>query len=198
MTRILTMTPYELAGNLGRAYNEAMAMLPAGAWAIFVDHDAMPTTGRWFRQFAEAIAFLPDAGAIVAMTNRIASPWQRCGDRESNDYSAHRRFGQERAKLRTLLDITETKGWGGVAFAVSREVWEEVGGFADGLGCVDHSWHFKARAAGRKIWMHEGIFYYHFRHQGEPDPTAQYPKAPNCPCRGPEATPTERITLPPC
>ena len=195
---ILPMIPYDLGANLGRAYNESMRLLPDGAWAIFVDHDAMPATGRWFRQFAEAIDFLPDAGAIVAMTNRIAAPWQRCGDRESNDYAAHRRFGLERAKVRTLLDITDTKGWGGVAFALPKAAWAQVGGFADGLGCVDHSIHFKLRAAGRKIWLHEGIFYYHFRHQGEPDPTSQYPKAVGCPCRGPELAPWRRISLPPC
>lgn len=190
------MIPYDLEANLGRAYNAAMDRLPEGDWAIFVDHDAIPATGQWFRQFREAAEFLPDAGAIVAMTNRIAAPWQRCGDPVSNDYLAHRRFGKERAKLRTLLDITDTKGWGGVAFAVSKDAWRAAGGFADGLGCVDHSLHFRLRAAGRRVWLHEGIYYYHFRHQGEPDPTSQHPKAANCPCRGPERAPTVRISLP--
>jgi hypothetical protein len=61
---------------------------------------------------------------------------------------------------------------------------------------VDHSLHFRLQRAGRKVWMHEGIFYYHFRHQGEPDPTSAYPKAANCPCRGPEIQPTIRVALP--
>lgn len=193
---ILPMMPYDLDANLGRAYNRAMGLLPDDAWAIFVDHDAIPATGQWFRQFAEAIEFLPDAGAIVAMTNRIAAPWQRCGDPVSNDYALHRRFGRERAKVRTLLDVTDTKGWGGVAFAVSVSAWQEVEGFADGLGCVDHSLHFRLQRAGRKVWMHEGIYYFHWRHFGEPDPTSAHPKAANCPCRGPEVTPTHRVALP--
>jgi len=193
---IYTNVPYRLDANLGKAYNDFMLLLAAGDWAVFQDHDAMPTTGAWFRQFAEAIEFLPDAGAIVAMTNRIAADWQRVGDRDGNDIAAHRRFGTERAKIRTLLDISETKGFGGVCFAVSKAAWRDAGGFADGLGCVDHSLHFRLQKVNRRVWMHEGIYLYHWRHQGEPDPTSLYPKAANCPCRGIETPPTERISLP--
>lgn len=194
---ILPMIPYDMDADLGRAYNRAMELLPDGAWAIFVDHDAMPATGQWFRQFAEAIEFMPDAGAIIAMTNRIAASWQRCGNRESNDIGWHRKFGAERLKVRSLLDVSGTRGWGGVAFAVSKAAWLEVGGFAEGgLGCTDHSLHFRLQRAKRKVWMHEGIYYFHWRHFTEPDPTSQYPKVSNCPCRGPERLPTERIALP--
>ena len=193
---LVTMTPWRDDANLGRAYNDAMGRLAADEWAIFLDHDAMPTTGLWHKQFAEAAAFLPDAGAIVAMTNRIASSWQRCGDPKSNDVAEHRRIGAERAGIRSLLDISETKGFGGVMFAISKAAWAAAGGFADGLGCVDHSIHFRLRSVGRTVWMHEGIYVYHWRHFGEPDPTSRFPKAANCPCRGPEPTPTRRIALP--
>jgi len=71
---IFTAVPYRADANLGAAYNEFMDLLPADAWAVFLDHDAMPTTGKWHAQFEEAIAFKPDAGAFVAMSNRIASP----------------------------------------------------------------------------------------------------------------------------
>lgn len=156
----------------------------------------MPTTGLWHRQFQEAIEFLPHAGAFVAMTNRIASKWQRTGDRESNDIAWHREFGKARTKVRTLLDITDTKGFGGVMFAVSKTAWQEVGGFADGLGCVDHSMHFRLQRSGRKVFLIEGLYAFHWRHFGEPDPTELFPKAADCPCRGPEPIPTVRLSLP--
>lgn len=193
---IYTHVPYRADANLGRAYNDFMALLAPRDWAIFLDHDAMPTTGRWWHQFAEAIAWVPDAGAIAVTTNRIASVWQRVGEPAGNDIAVHRQLGAERAKIRTLLDITDTKGFGGVMFAISRAAWQECGGFADGLGCVDHSIHFRMRAIGRTIWLHQGIYVYHWRHQGEPDPTSQYPKAVGCPCRGPEDLPTHRVELP--
>lgn len=193
---IRCMIPWDDEANLGRAYNREMERLPDGDWAIFLDHDAMPTTGQWHRQFADAIAFLPDAGAIVATTNRIASDWQRRGDPKTNDIAWHRKYGAERVKIRTLVDISETKGFGGVMFAVSKAAWQEAGGFADGLGCVDHSLHFRMRAVGRRVWMHEGLYVFHWRHFGEPDPTKSYPKAPDCPCRGPEPTPSIRVAPP--
>src|SRR5204863_5077698 len=100
------MTTWRDDANLGLAYNLAMGRLGPDEWALFVDHDAMPTTALWHRQFREAIEAQPEAGAIVAMTNRIASAWQRCGDPVSNDVALHRRFGKDRAKVRTLLDVS--------------------------------------------------------------------------------------------
>lgn len=193
---IRTMVPFRLDANLGRAYNEEMERLPDGDWAIFLDHDAMPMTRFWFAQFDEAIAFRPDAGAFAVVTNRIASPWQRAGDPDSNDIARHRRFGAEQAKIRTLLDISETKGFGGVMFAVSKEAWRAAGGFAEGLGCVDHSLHFALRRIGRPVFLIEGLYVFHWRHFGERDPTTVFPKAPDCPCRGPEEEPTRRLRLP--
>lgn len=192
--------PFRTDANLGRAYNDFMQLLPLEAWAVFVDHDAMMTTGKWHAQLCEAIAFKPDAGAFVAMTNRIASAWQRTPNVPSNnnDIAWHRRIGAERLAVRTLLDITETKGFGGVMFAVSKAAWIEVGGFADGLGCVDHSLHFKLQRAGRRVYLIEGLHVYHWRHAGpgEQDPTSLFPKAPDCPCRGAEQQPTDRILIP--
>lgn len=198
---ILPMTPWSRKAeglNLGAAYNAAMALLPEDGWAVMRDHDAMTVTRSWMEQIAEAIAFKPDAGAIVAVTNRIDAFWQRAEEAEidNHDMGYHVAIGRARLQRRTLLDITDTKGFGGVLFAVSKAAWRDAGGFADGLLCVDHSLHFRARAAGRRIYLHEGIYIYHLRRAfvGKlPDDT---PRAKNCPCRGAEPTPTIRETIP--
>lgn len=185
---IYTAIPYRQDANLGRAYNEFMELLPSDGWAVFVDHDAMPTTGLWHAQFTEAIEFKPDAGAIVAMTNRCARSWQRApGFPQDDVMDDHRAFGAERAKIRRLVDVTDTKGFGGVMFAVSKRSWSDVCGFVEGaLGCTDHSFHHRARVAGKKIWMHLGIYAWHWRHKDAVDPTSAHAKVWNCPCRLPE------------
>lgn len=193
---IYAMTPFATDRNLGRAYNEAMALLPADAWACFLDHDAMLTTRQWYRQLEEAIACQPDAGAFAAMTNRIAAPWQQVGDRDNHDIAHHRRFGTERLKIRSLLDITETKGFGGVLMCVSKAAWREVGGFVDGLLCVDHQMHFALRRAGRRNYLIEGLYLYHWRRAYGDELPTETPRAANCPCRGPEPMPTVRWALP--
>lgn len=193
------MTPFALDRNLGRAYNEEMARLPDGHWACFTDHDALiGLTRDWYRLLREAIDFKPDAGAFVAVTNRIDAKWQRAQEVDPNnhDIGYHTEIALERAKRRTLLDITDTKGFGGVCFALSKAAWAETLGFSDGLLCVDHSIHFALRKAGRRIYMHEGLYVYHRRRAFIGPLPEDTPRAANCPCRGKEPMPTVRIALP--
>lgn len=198
---ILAMTPFDAEANLGRAYNEAMALLPDDGWAVMLDHDCALTTRSWHAQIAEAIAFKPDAGAFVACTNRIAAPWQQVGDRNNHDMVHHRAFGAERLKVRSLLDVTDTQGFGGVAFAISKRTWDRIGGAPDGMLCVDHHLHFRCRKAGLRVYLLESWYVYHWRRgplaNGEADNLPRdTPRAADCPCRGPEKNPTVRIQLP--
>lgn len=192
------MMPFASDMNLGRAYNEAMALIPEDAWAVLLDHDMLLTTRSWFRQFEEAIAFLPKAGAFVAVTNRIDAKWQRAqeSDRENHDIGYHTAVGLERLKKRSLLDISCTKGFGGVCFALSKSAWREAGGFADGLLCVDHSIHFGLQRIGRPVYLIEGLYVYHRRRAFVGNLPDNAPRAANCPCRGHEPTPTHRLYLP--
>lgn len=190
------MMPFALDRNLGAAYNRAMDLIPEGEWACFLDHDMMLTTRQWYAQLVEAVTFRPEAGAFVAMTNRIGAFWQQTGDKQCHDIAAHREYGRQRMAVRSLLDITDTKGFGGVLFCLSKAAWREAGGFADGLLCVDHSIHFRLRAAGRRIYLMENLYVYHWRRAFGDELPADTPRAKDCPCRGPEPRPTTRIPLP--
>lgn len=195
---IVVQVPWARDKNLGRACNEAMARVPDGGWGVLLDHDVMFTTAAWFAQIEEAIACRPDAGAFCVVTNRIASPWQRApeGEAAGDSLSRHYAVGENRRKRRTLLDITCTKGYGGVVQAVNKAAWQECGGYADGMFCVDHSAFFRMRAHGRRIYMIEGLYVIHRRVSS--DGLRVIPpelKWQDCPCRGPEAMPSERIAL---
>lgn len=193
---LLAMTPFDAGMNLGAAYNRAMELLPEDGWAAFLDHDAAWTTRRWWRQIAEAIAFQPAAGIFTACTNRIAAPWQKAGDPECHDMVRNRRFGEQRMKVRTLLDVTDTRGLGGVVIVTSKRAWRAAGGFVDGMLCVDHRYHFACRDAGLRAYLIEGLFVYHWRRAFGDELPADTPRAEGCPCRGPERAPSRRLTLP--
>lgn len=194
---IFASVPFRADKNLGAAYNAHMDELPADAWACFLDHDAALTTPHWHAQCEEAIAFRPDAGCFAAMTNRIASKWQRPDGYPQNDNMvAHREYGEQRRRVRTLLDITPTKGFGGVLTLISKAAWREAGGYADGMYCCDHSIFFRLKDRGRKIFLIEGLYLYHVRASSSARPPVEAPAVPNCPCRGEEVQPTERIRLP--
>ncbi len=194
---IVPMLPFSLERNLGAAYNAALELVPDDGWACLLDHDMMFTTRVWFGQLVDAIRCRPDAGAFTVVTNRIAAPWQRAAEanRDNHDVAYHRAIGQARLQQRTLLDITETKGFGGVVMLLSKAAWREVGGFPDGLLCVDHAMHFGLRAAGRRIFLIEGLYVYHWRRAHGDELPADTPRVSNCPCRGPEPTPSVRIPL---
>lgn len=198
MPQIFAVMPFDVDRNFGRACNEAIELLPAGAWAAILDHDAMFTTSHWYAQMLEAIACRPDAGAFAVVTNRIASPWQKALEAvdAGDDIKRHRAIGEARRAHRTLLDITCTKGFGGVVTLVSRDAWQQAGGYADGMYCIDHSLFFRTIAHGRRVYLIEGLYVYHLRASSSARPPVVAIKWADCPCRGPETMPKERIALP--
>lgn len=182
--------------NLGRAYNMCMERLRDDDWGVLLDHDVALTTKAWYHQIAEAIAFRPDAGMFGAVTNRINAFWQQAGDPNNFDLEYHYAFGESRRRQRTLLDVTDTKGIGGVLLCLSKRVWQEVGGFKDGLLCVDHGMHFALRDRGYRVYLIEGLYLQHRRRAFGAELPEETPRAANCPCRGPEPLPIARLTLP--
>lgn len=220
---IHTLTPYAPAGtgmNLGRAYNEAMARLGPRDWGCLLDHDMMFTTPVWYQQLEAAIHTEP-RGAFTAVTNRMAHPWQVAEEAPQHakvvtrpvggrprpghstivrapgdDIIRHREIGQARLRRRTLLDVTETRGWGGVLMLLSREAWEEAGGFVDGLLCVDHMMHRALQGAGRRVWLIEGLYVYHWQGTSRGVADKRIPRASGCECASiPEGRPWYRKEL---
>ncbi len=189
--------PFDLERNLGRAYNRSMELLPEDGWGYFLDHDAMAATEDWHAQILDAMVTKPDAGLFTAVTNRIGAAWQRAQetDRNNHQMAYHFEMGKRRLEKRTLLDITDTKGFGGVTLVLSKVAWRAAGGFVDGLLCVDHGMHFALRKAGYRIYLIESWYVYHRRRAFGANLHKDSPRAANCPCTGLEAPPTVRIPL---
>lgn len=165
--RIHAVVPFAEDMDYGNACNEEMRKLDVGEWAAILDHDMCFTTPRWHRQMLDAIAAEPE-GSFTAVSNRMASPWQKIEGavipvHHQDDLAWHRKIGAERLKNRNLLDVTDTAGWGGVVMLISKESWAAAGGFRPGMFCVDHLMHRALRAAGRRIWIIEGLYVYHWR-----------------------------------
>ena len=142
----------------------------------------------------EAVANRSDIGcAAPNLSRRAARPGSTW---TAVDVDFHRRIGTKRLAVRTLLDITDTAGWGGVLMLVSKRAWHRAGGFVDGMMCVDHNFHFNYRAAGGRLYLIEGLYVYHHRWtSAQPGAWKENPKA-ECPCRGMTAPePRDRIHL---
>lgn len=203
--RIFAGTPYATDLNYGRACNEFVSLLPEGSWACLMDHDVMFTTPDWYRILQRVAAAEPGA-LLGAVTNRCAAPWQKAREAptDNHDIVRHRLIGQARRdNYRTLLDVTDTMGMAGAVLCFSKATWQEVGGFADGLLCVDHQFLYGVREVGRRAYLVEGLYVYHWRRaMGDGINQDDYPKALDrrtggeCRCRGPERAPSRRVELP--
>lgn len=194
MPLIQTFIPYADDRNLGRAHNEAMSLLPEAGWGCILDHDVMFTTPEWHRQMQDAVAKRPE-GCFSGVTNRIKCPYQLVTvlseseprgysyvDSKNHDYAYHREVGRKVASGEVwheiedvgtirrdgLLDITENERErtpAGFLMLLSKAAWREAGGFPEGLHYMDRMMWLALKLAGRRIYIIEGLYLYHW-HRG--------------------------------
>lgn len=169
---ILSCSPYRNDKNLGRAYNEAMALLGPDDWAAFIDHDAMHCTPDWHRLIDTAIAENPEYQLFVGSTNRIGCGWMKAHGVDPNNFDLryHRRIGKELAEKwgSTVDDVTEWEGLpsgkplSGVLMVLSKRAWASINGCKNGFLTVDNHLHKQIRDAGYKVGYMKGVYLVHW------------------------------------
>lgn len=161
---VVTAMPYADDRNYGRACNEVMALLPDDGWAVILDHDAMFTTREWHRQITAAIVAQP-RGCFTVKVNRVYCPFQRTEgvDPQSHDVRYHRGVGQRlQAQGLRLRDVTDDREPSGVVMILSKQAWREAGGFPQGLHYVDRMMWLALKHVGRRIYLIEDLYLYHW------------------------------------
>lgn len=162
---IHTLIPFAPAGHdgdLGWAYRKALSLVPAGDWALFLDHDVAWTTRCWYPQIERAIRDLKGEKAVlIPTTNRCGGRQQIApGAPEGHDLEKHRAFGQKLSQQpNTLKPITEP--FSGYAFCFPKEVGEDVG-FGDGLVGVDTQFARRCFKRNIPIYLMTACYIYHF------------------------------------
>lgn len=168
---IKNFIPYSEGKDLVFEYNECMSLLKNGDWAVFLDHDAVPTTHYWRNRIQEYIDKFPETSCFVATTNRVGG--ERMLDKtapQNNDITSHRKHGLEVYNLGLVLeDFTDPTPHhlSGVCFALSHKAWEEIGGFkqwsekSNILG-VDSKLHQDLNQHGLKTGIMKSIYVYHW------------------------------------
>ncbi len=169
--------------DLGRAYNEVMAMLPDGGWACLLDHDVMFTTRGWYDQLCQAVAH-DSQGTFVPYLSRGGARWQNIQrafpdtEPDGHDIRYHRELGTRLAQQNgtAYVDVT-TYGHqgGGALMLLSKANWQAVGGFPSGCLTTDHDMFARLRRAGRHIYLMSRVYLYHWkRGAGECHPAFVY------------------------
>jgi hypothetical protein len=160
--KVHILKPYDLDKNLGRAYNEAMSMIPEGDWACLMDLDTLfltPDAGSILHEYVTAY---PETGIFTCRTNRI-HPLQKCQlyfDQPSDNDSISF-WVDEAYKVRAgVTQINQVIS--GFLMMISKSTWNEIK-FSESGKClgVDNDFSQKILASGRDIKCMDGLLVWH-------------------------------------
>lgn len=182
---ILDTIPYSTEKNIGKAYNETMALLGDNDHACFRDGDTMWLTPDYGVHLAEYVRLYPNA-VLTCWTNRInekaeqqfnyayrrtLNPLSVCGGalRDCIDITIHLEVAKN--QLGELYKVTPLHGFvSGFCMVVPKSVWnghkfaekqpyEDRGPHA--LLGIDNDYTNRIRAAGIQVLRMDGIFMWH-------------------------------------
>lgn len=157
--------PFAEDKNLGRAYNQAFAGLPAEDWVCLIDHDVLFLTPDAINLMHEYTRSYPDTGIFTCYTNRIhpLSKEQllngQVSDNTCMDYHMQIAYNQKRFGL----GVSEIKHIiSGFLMLVKVETWQSIK-FSEHGKClgVDNDFSQKILDSGKKIYRMDSIYVWH-------------------------------------
>ena len=178
--------PYSTDKNLGKAYNDFMALLPEGSHACFRDGDTCWLTPDYGVHLAEYVRLYPNA-ILTSWTNRINEKAEQQWKGKVNDYDADKdivvdeyardcvnmkyQIGVAEDLKQNLYQVTPLHGFvSGFCMVVSKDVWNnhkfaekqvyEDRGPHNLLG-VDNDFTNRVRGAGVPVLRMDGLYIWH-------------------------------------
>lgn len=160
--KVHIMKPYALDKNLGRAYNEAMDMIPEGDWACLMDYDTMfltPDCGRILHNHAEKYS---DTGIFTCVTNRIGNPSQRVIGMEDEKSILHHINSAEYYASINIEPVILNEPISGFMMMINKSTWNEIK-FDESGKClgVDNDYSRRVLESGRKIRLIYSLYVFH-------------------------------------
>jgi GT2 family glycosyltransferase len=160
---MIIITPYATDKDLGRQYNQAMAMIPDSGHACLMDIDAMFLTPEQPGIIQQYVERYPDA-VLTCYTNRI-SPLskQLYGGKmnEDSDIKTHIKIAATLQKNERTVKVIGNP-ISGFLMVVPKKVWQKVP-FLEGIGCLGvDTWFSRAlHKKGVPILLMESIYIFH-------------------------------------
>lgn len=163
--KVHLLIPYALDKNLGRAYNEAMTLLPDEDWACLMDYDVQlltPDAGKIVHEYASRAK--PDQ-LLTCFTNRIStlSNPQLLGGTVNEDSDMRHHIGHAEKQRQYLYQVTPiNKDISGMLMLINKKLWLQFF-FSEDKKClgVDTEYNRRIRAAGKSIMRMDGLYVWH-------------------------------------
>jgi GT2 family glycosyltransferase len=160
---MIIITPYATDKDLGRQYNQAMAMIPESGHACLMDIDAMFLTPQQPGIIEQYIEKYPDA-VLTCYTNRISPLSKQLFNGQINNNSDIKVHIANAVKMQ--LQPMKVKMVGncisGFLMVVPKSVWNKIK-FVEGIGCLGvDTWFSRAlHKAGIPIMIMETVYVWH-------------------------------------
>lgn len=169
--KVHIMKPYALDKNLGRAYNEACALIPDGDWICLMDYDTMfltPDCGRLIHEYAER--WMKNVGGpvlLTAWTNRI-SPLSdsqlipvALNLYDNSNILDHIPTAERLAKNTPMLFTQITKVISGFLMMFPKSLWNEIK-FSEDMKCLGVDNDFSRRVLEKyEIHRMDNVYVFH-------------------------------------
>ncbi len=161
MINVHIQTPYSLEKNLGKAYNQAMQLIPEGDAAVLCDGDISFLTPDYGHILTEYANRYPNA-VLTCYTNRIH---QLAKGQQSTCNSVNMKECLEFANelKNDKYEATALTGpVSGFLLVIHKHIWQKHK-FNEDMKClgVDNDFTNKVRAAGIKVLRMDSIIVYH-------------------------------------
>lgn len=157
--------PYGLDGNLGAAYNKYCRLVTnKHDWIVLWDCDTMVLTRGHEHIIHEAINRHDNVGLFTCYTNRVGTKDQ-VADMSMFDnpsISDHMKLADKLKKEKGSDVKYINHVISGHMMCFSKEVWEDVSGFRNGILGVDNKFSHAVLMSKRKIAVIEGVYCMHY------------------------------------
>lgn len=159
-------SPYARDGNLGKAYNSYMELVPRDEdWVCFYDRDVFFLTPDYGLQIHELILRHPEAGLLTSLTNRIGCPAQLYEGKlsEESDILYHQQIASQLQRHHRLEVQQIDPPVSGFLMVMKKEVWKGVR-FSEQRNLLGVDWQFTKRLAakGYPIYLMKGLYVFHY------------------------------------
>lgn len=165
MQNVYFFKPYSLGKNLGKAYNQYMALLPNDEdWGCLLDGDTCFLTPNYGHQISYIVNKHPEVGMFTCLTNRVGNLPQCFRNQISADpdIRVHKRIAHQ-LQLENYEKVSELKGSiSGLMMLIQKKTWKEFPFANSGIIGVDNDISRRLLKANKKVMLMEGIYMFHY------------------------------------
>lgn len=158
-------SPFDLSGNIGKAYNYEMSRLPNDDdWMCFTDADTCFLTSNYGRQLQIIVDMYPNTGMFTCLTNRVGQVRQCYEHKISDnpDIRFHRKIALELANTRPYEVEDLGIAISGHMMLIKKATWNANKFSEEGILGVDNKISRKLLMKGYKILLMRGVYIFHY------------------------------------